>query len=535
MPTSRVERLASSPQTRRSRVVLLLSLLLTSVMSVTLIACAGSSAVKPPKSPKSPLSAVPPSPGMLLLRDSPSGDSPAGLAHALGVIVAVNLQNGQVLWRHSLDLPSPQAVEEGKPLQPLLQGGLIYVPENYANQQGDHAFGELVALDPATGQERWTYTIAPATADLVTELDSEPVEANGVVYLTANERSASAPLPPPQDQSLPTLLVQAVDSRTGSLLWSRTLSGFDSSPDVGDGNVILLGNRGLVALRTTDGSLAWTFTPAGPYPYTAVDDGGPPNEDYAVGDGYPGPVIINHLVLVDAIAVGAGGQGLGATWFAVSTSTGKLVWQSARSVLGGSYTRPVLNQSGDVLCTSGTSVEASSYVLGLAASTGKTLWNHSTHFRAVDVRRVRQYLLSFREERAGDLWGAPGLRQPHRQAAVADSDGTARGLFGRCRASAGGRACRDCCGGTHLDRDVSPHQSRGRHPVEYRESHVAAGPPHRCDEADYRRRPRGADPPVLARPVESVSATGGLFAPSREPELDAPARESPITPLTQSS
>lgn len=374
MPIPRVERLASSPQTRRSRVVLLLSLLLTSVMSVTLMACAASS---PVKSPKSPLVAIPPSPGMLLLRASSLSDSAAGQDHALGVIVAVNLQNGRVLWRHTLNPPSPQAVEEGKPLQPLREGGLIYVPENYANQQGDHAFGELVALDPATGQERWTYTIAPAAADLVTELDSEPVEANGVVYLTTNERSVSAPLPPPQDQSLPTLLVQAVDSRTGSLLWSRALSGFDSSPVVADGNVMLLGNRGLVALRATDGSLAWTFTPAGPDPYTAVDDGGPPNEAYAVGAGNPGPVVINHLALVDAIAVGASGQGLGATWFAVSTSTGKLVWQSARSVQGGRYTRPVLNQSGDVLCTSGTSVEASSYVLGLAASTGDTLWNHS--------------------------------------------------------------------------------------------------------------------------------------------------------------
>jgi outer membrane protein assembly factor BamB len=315
---------------------------------------------------------------MLLLRDSPPGDGTAAQDNALGVIVAVNLQNGQVLWRHSLDLPSPQAVEVGEPLQPLLQGGIVLVPENYANQHGDHAFGELVALDPATGQERWTHTIAPANTDLVTELDSEPVEANGVVYLTANVLSTSAPLPPPQDQSLPTLLVQAVNSHTGSLLWSRTLSGFDSSPDVADGYVILLGNRRLMALRTTDGSLAWTFTPAGPYPYTAVDDGGPANEAYAVGDGYPGPVIVDHLVLVDAVAIGAGGQGLGATWFAVSTSTGKLVWQSARSVLGGGYTRPVLNQSGDVLCTSGTSVAASSYVLGLAAATGDTLWNHST-------------------------------------------------------------------------------------------------------------------------------------------------------------
>jgi outer membrane protein assembly factor BamB len=266
-------------------------------------------------------------------------------------------------------------VEAGQPLQPLLEGGLIYVPETYANQHGDHAFGELVALDPATGQERWKYTIVPSNADLVTELDSEPVEANGVVYLTAHEGSASVQPLSPQDQPPPTFLVQAVDSHTGSLLWSRTLSGFDSSPDVADGSVILLGNNGLVALRTTDGSLAWTFTPVGPY--TAVDDGGPPNEDYAVGDGYPGPVIVNHLVLVDAIAVGAGGQGLGANWFAVSTSTGKLVWQSARSVLGGGYTRPVLNQSGDVLCTSGPSMEAPSYVLGLAASTGKTLWNHS--------------------------------------------------------------------------------------------------------------------------------------------------------------
>jgi outer membrane protein assembly factor BamB len=368
-------------------------------MCVTLIACAASSAVK---SPKSPLSAVPPAPGMLLVRATSPGDSTAGQDHAVGVIVAVNLQNGQVLWRHALDLPAPQAVEEGKPLQPRLEGGLVLVPENYANQQGDHAFGELVALDPASGQERWTYTIAPATADLVTELDSEPVAANGVVYLTANERSTSAPLPPPQDQSLPTLLVQAVDSHTGSLLWSRRLSGFDSSPDVADGNVMLLGNNGLVALRTTDGSLAWTFTPAGPY--TAVDDGGPPNEDYAVGEGYPGPVIVNHLVLVDALAVGADGQGLGATWFAVRTSTGKLVWQSARSVLGGGYTRPVLNERRRALYER---IQRRS--VQLRARPRRLHRRHAVeslhYFGAVDVRRVRHDLRSLRAERAGDLRG----------------------------------------------------------------------------------------------------------------------------------
>ena len=352
---------------------------MTSLMGAALAACAAT----PTVTVKSPLSAVPPAPGMILLRDQTSGGNLFNQGNALPVIVAVNLQDGQVLWRYNENLPSPQIEETSPVLQPLLQGGLIYVPENYAGLHGGNAYGELVALDPATGQARWRYKVVATKQSFETGLYSEPVEANGVVYLTAYVSGgpvAPQPTPTPVTPQPPNasphyFLVQAVDSHTGALLWSHSLSGDPSSPDVAGDSVIVLANDGLTALRTSDGSIAWTFKPGGSY--GQVDDGGQPNEAYSVEEGPPGPLILNHLVLVDANSYNSGNVSQGASWFAVSASTGKLVWQSSLNTHIVLYSRPVLNQSGDVLCTSGSNLQAPSVVQGLSTATGKTLWNHS--------------------------------------------------------------------------------------------------------------------------------------------------------------
>jgi outer membrane protein assembly factor BamB len=174
------------------------------------------------------------------------------------------------------------------------------------------------------------------------------------------------------------ILVQALDSHTGALLWSHTLTGEPSTPDIAGGYVILLDDDGLTALRTSDGSIAWTFQPGGSY--GPLYDGGPPNDGISVQEGTPGPVIVNHLVLVDANVFNGDSPSQGAKWFAVNISTGKLVWRSSLDASVVVYTRPELNQSGDVLCVTGSKLQAPSVVQGLSLASGKTLWSHTIDF-----------------------------------------------------------------------------------------------------------------------------------------------------------
>jgi len=336
---------------------------LTSLITAALAACG----LTPNQ--VSNLPAVNPSPGTFLLLDDPSGGNSVG--SALSVVVAADLQNGHVRWRYYPDLPAAQVAQGGELLQPVLEGGLVYVPENYQNLQSHHPFSELVALDPGTGKVRWQHDVAP-DPDADISLGAEPVVSNGVVYISSRARGGSAS---PQDQTAQVFTVEALNTRTGSLLWSRTLAGNPSAPDVADGHVLLPGNDGLVALRVTDGSIAWTFRPG--TAFSALDDGGPPNMTYSPSAGNLAPVMENHLVFVDGIAVGPGNTAERSTWFAVNTSSGKLIWQSAPSIPGAVDTRPVLNQSGDALCFSLYSELSGQYVQALSVATGKTLWTHS--------------------------------------------------------------------------------------------------------------------------------------------------------------
>lgn len=375
MPAPRVERRALSPHSSQKRIAPLITILLTGLMSVALGACGATST----PTVKSSLPAVPPAPGMILLRDQVAGANPSNQSSTLSDVEAVNLPNGRVLWRHTESLPAAQVKESSPVLQPVLEVGLVYVPQNYQGMHDETSFGELIALDSATGQARWRYKVVPTNPKFNTDLESEPVEANGVVYLTASAYVPGGPSgAPPAPQRVYYVLVQALNSQTGALLWSRTLRGNSSTPAVAGGYVIVLDDDGLTALRTGDGSIAWTFQPGGAY--ANLDDGGPPNDGYSVQEGIPGPVIVNHLVLVDANAYNGDNPSLGASWFAVSISTGKLVWRSSLDASVVVYTRPVLNQSGDVLCVTGSKLQAPSVVQGLSPASGKTLWSHTIDF-----------------------------------------------------------------------------------------------------------------------------------------------------------
>ena len=233
-------------------------------------------------------------------------------------------------------------------------------------------YAELAALDPATGQERWRHTIKPQQ-NATAELESVPVVADGVVYLSA---VTTEPLVPGQTATLHGL-VEALDSHTGSVRWTTTLTHSSSAPVVADGRVIVLSGDKLVALDPYDGAVKWTFAPPGDA-FVDLYSGNPPMTTDFVVTGDPGPFAAQHLVMVEATEADAAGHGLGSTWFAVNTSDGSLAWRSARSAPGAVVSRPVLNESGSVLCVSAYTSDGRNSVTGLSLATGNTLWTVTT-------------------------------------------------------------------------------------------------------------------------------------------------------------
>jgi outer membrane protein assembly factor BamB len=296
-----------------------------------------------------------------------------GLYRGDGPLVALDATNGHLLWRHKQAALPPQIRTVGAFLRPTVQEGQVYVPASYRDlSQPTLYYADLAALDPVTGQERWRHTIKPqenATAGL----DSIPLVADGVVYLSA---VTTDPLVTGQSPTLHSL-VEALDSRTGSVRWTAALLHATSTPVLADGRVVVLSGNELVALDPTDGAVKWTFAPPGDA-FVDLQSGYPPVTTDFVVTGDLGPFAAQQLVLVEATEADAAGHGLGSTWFAVNISDGSLAWRSARSAPGTIVSRPVLNESGNVLCVSAFTSDGRNSVTGLSLATGNTLWTIPT-------------------------------------------------------------------------------------------------------------------------------------------------------------
>ena len=121
-------------------------------------------------------------PALLVFRD---GLGNFGLYRGDGPLVALDATNGHLLWRHKQAALPPEIRTVGAFLRPTTQEGLVYVPASYRDlSQPTLYYAELAALDPATGQERWRHRIT-AQQNATAELESVPVVADGVVYLSA--------------------------------------------------------------------------------------------------------------------------------------------------------------------------------------------------------------------------------------------------------------------------------------------------------------------------------------------------------------
>jgi outer membrane protein assembly factor BamB len=315
---------------------------------------------------------APTTPALLVFRD---GLGNFGLYKGDGPIVALDAKNGHPLWQRKQETLPQGAGRVGPLLRPTVADGLVYAPNSYRDPSRNiPSYAELEALDPATGQVRWRHEVAQQQ-NTNAELGGAPVVANEVVYLS------SVTFETPANGQTPTLhgLVEALDSHSGSVRWSATLQDPPSTPVVAGEHVLLLAGQKLIALNITDGSVAWAFTPPGTH-FSLLDGGFPPISagDFVISAGYPGPVVTQQLVFVEATEADSAGHGIGATWFAVKISDGSLAWRSARSAPGAGFTRPALNQNSSVLCTTAHASDSDDVVMGLSTTDGKALWEMST-------------------------------------------------------------------------------------------------------------------------------------------------------------
>jgi outer membrane protein assembly factor BamB len=339
----------------RSGRALLLPAVLSMLVSALLVGCGGTSAAT--------------APALFMFRD---GLGNFGLYRGDGPLVALDATNGHLIWRRQQSLPTGVA-NVGAFLRPTMQEEMVYVPASYRDlSQPALYYAELAALDPMTGQERWRHRI-PQQQDANSGLESIPVVADGVVYL-----SAVLTVPSVAGQT-PTLhsLVEALDSHTGAVRWTTTLLQATSAPALADGRVMVLSGNKLLALDSHDGSVLWTFAPPG-HSFVDLQSGNPPVTTDFVVTGDPGPFAAQHLVMVEATEADVAGHGLGSTWFAVNTSDGSLAWRSTRSAPGAVVSRPAVDESGCVLCVSAYTGDGRNSVTGLSLTSGTTLWTVPT-------------------------------------------------------------------------------------------------------------------------------------------------------------
>ncbi len=141
-----------------------------------------------------------------------------------GQFLAVDADSGEVIWEFEV-----QPVQ-GLPSSPAVADGIVYF--GVFAPSGSRAFGGLIALAAASGEELWRF----GGPDL--DMISSPAYENGVVYVVA----------PAGDTGVGGLA--ALDAQSGTVLWWFELDGAPSdSPVVVDGTVYFQANGSFLAVE----------------------------------------------------------------------------------------------------------------------------------------------------------------------------------------------------------------------------------------------------------------------------------------------
>jgi outer membrane protein assembly factor BamB len=161
-------------------------------------------------------------------------------------VVAVDTATGDAVW----STPTGDLQVSGAP---AIGNGFVYLTTMTDDETGGPNPGALIALDVATGAEKWRY---PTDASI----QSSPALANGTVYISTRDGK-----------------LMAVDATTGQMRWSfdiyagtpptdiawyigRLTSLAPSSPTVANGVVYVGNNAGqVIAIDADSGTEKWRF------------------------------------------------------------------------------------------------------------------------------------------------------------------------------------------------------------------------------------------------------------------------------------
>lgn len=212
-----------------------------------------------------------PSPTVYFAGQATSSDGPT-----VNTVYALNSANGSVRW--------------SKPFGSILE----YVVAAGADVYVTDGFGSITALNPTNGSQLWQVKNAHGSA-------MQPVADTSAFYGGAIGGSTADGY------------VAAFSATDGKILWEHDLGDTPSSYNLTvAGGILYIGSwNTLTALRTTDGSVAWTVNMPTPSPQEAST-----------------PSIIGDTVYVEA----------GGSDFAFDKTSGSLRW---------SYTPPSLSSMGD--------------------------------------------------------------------------------------------------------------------------------------------------------------------------------------------
>ena len=146
--------------------------------------------------------------------------------------------------------------------------------------------GRLHAIDPATGEEKWSYYSRRCGW-------SSPALADGLVFATFIGDARCSPLPGGGE-------IAALSAQTGRIRWRRTIDQSESSPLVADGTVYFGSTNGRVyGLDAATGKERWSY-----------DTGAPVKASPALAHG--------------RLFVGNYAE----SFYALDSRTGKLLWQN---------------------------------------------------------------------------------------------------------------------------------------------------------------------------------------------------------------
>ncbi|MDH2326196.1 PQQ-binding-like beta-propeller repeat protein [Cereibacter sp. SYSU M97828] len=243
---------------------------------------------------------------------------------------------GQLLWTAPL-----KPADEGRRTQ-VSGGGIAYGGGRVFASTG---YGEVIALDPATGAVAWRQSVgAPVTG--------APTFADGTVYAVGRDGTA-----------------WAIDASNGRVRW--TLAGTAAvagmigtgSPAIAGGNVILPFSSGeLAGVLRQSGLRQWSSAVAGQRrgsSYNIIQD--------ITGD----PVVDGAVTYV--------GNQAGRT-VAISTANGERIWMANEGAYG-----PVVPVGGSVFL-----ISDEAHLVRLDAASGETIWSVPMPYFETDATKKRR-------------------------------------------------------------------------------------------------------------------------------------------------